>query len=203
MGQRASPIRNPSACEPPDVMSGRCHGNDRKRKMLQALKSLLDELGGRAAPRQRAFESSDYRLAAAALLVHLASIDGEFDDKEKARLQQVVEARFGLDYREARELIENAWESEREAVDLFRFTSVLKRTLDEQGRREVVAMLWDMAYADGTVHEFEENVVWRVAELLGVSTRDRVGLRQDAKGGTKDDAAGVDARPTSGPWSKV
>jgi len=171
--------------------------------MLQALKSLLDELGGRAAPRQRAFESSDYRLAAAALLVHLASIDGEFDDKEKARLQQVVEARFGLDYREARELIENAWESEREAVDLFRFTSVLKRTLDEQGRREVVAMLWDMAYADGTVHEFEENVVWRVAELLGVSTRDRVGLRQDAKGGTKDDAAGVDARPTSGPWSKV
>jgi hypothetical protein len=31
------------------------------------------------------------------------------------------------------------------------------------------------------VHEFEENVVWRVAELLGVSTRDRVLLRREVR----------------------
>jgi uncharacterized tellurite resistance protein B-like protein len=199
----AAPFRNPSDRR---RHAGSLAWQPSKRLMLQALKSFLDELGGGAAPRQRAFEAGDYRLAAAALLVHLASIDGEFADKEKARLQQVVEARFGLDYQEARELIENAWESEREAVDLFRFTSVLKRTLDEQGRREVVALLWDMAYTDGTVHEFEENIVWRVAELLGVSTRDRVGLRQGAKDMAqdiaKDDAASIDARPPLGPWSK-
>jgi uncharacterized tellurite resistance protein B-like protein len=28
------------------------------------------------------------------------------------------------------------------------------------------------------VHEFEANLVWRAAELLGVSTRDRVLLRK-------------------------
>ena len=44
-------------------------------------------------------------------------------------------------------------------MDLFRFTSVLKRMLDEDGRLQVVAMLWNMAYADGTINEFEENVV--------------------------------------------
>lgn len=55
---------------------------------------------------------------------------------------------------------------------------MLKRRLDPDGRIQVVGMLWDMAHADGAVHEFEENVVWRVAELLGVSTRDRVELRR-------------------------
>lgn len=147
--------------------------------MLDALKNFINELTGDAPTAK--VEAADYQLAAAALLVHIASIDGEFDDDERARIQQLVEARFGLSAGAARQLIEAAWESEREAVDLYRFTSVLKRRLDADGRLAVVGMLWDMAHADGAVHEFEENVVWRVAELLGVSTRDRVLLRREVR----------------------
>ncbi|GLI92480.1 TerB family tellurite resistance protein [Methylocystis echinoides] len=148
--------------------------------MFDALKSLISELTGET-PAPRPLEAADYQLAAAALLVHIASIDGEFDDDERARIQQLIEERFGLPPGEARALIADARESEREAVDLYRFTSVLKRRLDEDGRRQVVGMLWDMAHADGSVHEFEENVVWRVAELLGVSTRERVELRREVR----------------------
>ena len=147
--------------------------------MLDALKNFINELTGDA-PSTRV-DSADYQLAAAALLVHIASIDGDFDEDERARIQQLVEARFGLSAAAARQLIEAAWASEREAVDLYRFTSVLKRRLDADGRLAVVGMLWDMAHADGAVHEFEENVVWRVAELLGVSTRDRVMLRREVR----------------------
>lgn len=159
--------------------------------MLDVLRNFLDDISG-ASAKPRPFEAADYRLAAAALLVHLASIDGEFDAGEKVLLQRLVESRFGLASADARALIAAAAESEREAVDLYRFTSVLKRMLDEDGRHAVIGMLWEMAYADGEVHEFEENVIWRVAELLGVSTRDRVALRQAAKD------AGGPAAP--GPW---
>lgn len=148
--------------------------------MLDALKSFIAELTGET-EKAKPFESADYQLAAAALLIHIASIDGDFDADEKARVQQLVETRFGLPPEEARTLIGHAYESEREAVDLYRFTSVLKRRLDEEGRRQVIGMLWDMAHADGSVHEFEENVVWRVAELLGVSTRERVELRREVR----------------------
>lgn len=148
--------------------------------MFDALKSFISELTGET-ERPSPFEAADYQLAAAALLVHIASIDGEFDEDEKARIQHLVEIRFGLPPDEARALIQNAFESERESVDLYRFTSVLKRRLDEDGRKQVIGMLWDMAHADGSVHEFEENVVWRVAELLGVSTRERVELRREAR----------------------
>jgi uncharacterized tellurite resistance protein B-like protein len=171
--------------------------------MFDSLKTFLGDLS-RGAPRESHFEAADYQLAAAALLVHLASVDGEFDDKERARLQSIVETRFGLGKAQARELIAHAAESERDSVDLFRFTSVLKRMLDEDGRRQVVAMLWDMAYADGTIHEFEENVVWRVAELLGVSSRERVNLKQDARAEAEDLAKEKPSpeSPPPGPWSK-
>lgn len=159
--------------------------------MFDALKSLISELTGEAAP-PRPLESADYQLAAAALLVHIASIDGDFDESERARIQQLVEARFGLAPDAARALIEDAFQSEREAVDLYRFTSVLKRRLDEDDRKQVIGMLWDMAHADGAVHEFEENVVWRVAELLGVSTRERVELRREVRESL--------AQPIENPW---
>ena len=39
-------------------------------------------------------------------------------------------------------------------------------------------MMWEIVYADGRVSEFEDNLIWRAADLLGVSTRERVELRQ-------------------------
>jgi uncharacterized tellurite resistance protein B-like protein len=44
-------------------------------------------------------------------------------------------------------------------------------------------MMWELVYADGKVSEFEENVVWRAADLLGVSSRERIDLRHRVAGG--------------------
>ena len=76
--------------------------------------------------------------------------------------------------------------------------------LDEPGRRKVIEMMWDIAYADGKAGEFEENVVWRVAELLGISSRERIALRQEVAAaqaqpsGAPQPAA---AEEFVGPWS--
>jgi uncharacterized tellurite resistance protein B-like protein len=37
-------------------------------------------------------------------------------------------------------------------------------------------MMWEIAYADGDVDEFERNLIWRAADLLGISSRDRIEL---------------------------
>jgi uncharacterized tellurite resistance protein B-like protein len=42
----------------------------------------------------------------------------------------------------------------------------------------VVEMMWEMVYADGHVSEFERNLIWRAADLLGVSSRERIELGQ-------------------------
>ena len=51
------------------------------------------------------------------------------------------------------------------------------RSVDEEGRLRIVEMMWELVYADGQVSEFEDNVVWRAADLLGVSSRDRIDLK--------------------------
>jgi uncharacterized tellurite resistance protein B-like protein len=56
------------------------------------------------------------------------------------------------------------------------------RVLDQQGRLRVVEMLWEVAFVDGSVSEFEDNVMWRVADLLAISAHDRIALRQRVAG---------------------
>ena len=74
-------------------------------------------------------------------------------------------------------LIASAMLVEGEAVDLYHFTSVIMRSVNEEGRLRIVEMMWELVYADGQVTEFEDNVVWRAADLLGVSSRDRIELK--------------------------
>ena len=147
--------------------------------MLQSLKDLFADLtaGHRASG---GFGETDYRLAAAALLIHVIAIDGEVSDVELRKLTALLKAQFELDDAAVTELIEAATAAEREAIDLYHFTSLLNRSLDEAGKARVVEMMWQLVYADGRVNEFEENVIWRAADLLGVSSRERIALRQRA-----------------------
>jgi uncharacterized tellurite resistance protein B-like protein len=145
--------------------------------MLAELKEFFSELIEGQKP-QHQFAENDYRRAAAALLVHVATLDGDLTDAKRRTLHAILETQYGLDPAATDELIAAATQDDREAVDFYHFTSLLMRTLDEAGRLRVVEMLWEMVYADGNVSEFEQNVMWRVADLLAVSSRDRIVLRE-------------------------
>jgi uncharacterized tellurite resistance protein B-like protein len=144
--------------------------------MLDGLRQFIADIVSPDA-QDRAFDETDYRLAATALLVHVVSLDGEPSAIEKRKLHSLIESRFKLDPGTADRLIASAMRVEGEAVDLFHFTSVIMRSVDEEGRLKIVEMMWELVYADGQVSEFEDNVVWRAADLLGVSSRDRIDLK--------------------------
>jgi uncharacterized tellurite resistance protein B-like protein len=131
---------------------------------------------------QAQFGDDDYRVAAAALLVHVATLDGLLSEAERKRLVDLAKARFDLDAEKADELVTAAQAADREAVDFYRFTRILMRTLDDAGRERIVEMMWEMALNDGAVTEFEDNVIWRIADLLAVSGPQRIGLRQRVAG---------------------
>ena len=145
--------------------------------MLDGLRQFIADVVSPTAHGNRAFDDTGYRLAATALLVHVISLDGEPTELEKRKLHTLIESSFGLDRGTADQLIASATLVEGEAVDLYHFTSVIMRSVNEEGRLRIVEMMWELVYADGQVSEFEDNVVWRAADLLGISSRDRIDLK--------------------------
>lgn len=158
---------------------------DRLRSLVRALVEHDDE---------PSFAPDSPRLAAAALMFHVIQADGVLLEAERERFAAVLREEFGIDGEALDDLMSAAEAAEGEAVDLYRFTSVLMQTHDEARRIAFVEMLWEMVYADGRRHELEDNIVWRVAELLGVSNRDRVLMRQrvQARHGLSADGDGDD-----------
>lgn len=143
--------------------------------MFEQFQRFIQSLGGEE---QSEITSDDPRVAAAALFFHVIDADGVSEPAEREKLSELLERQYALDKAELRKLIDAGKQAEDESVDFYTFTSVLKRSLDAEQRVKFIELLWELVYADGERHELEDNVVWRVAELLGVSDRDRVLMRQ-------------------------
>ena len=158
--------------------------------MFEKLREFIAEVVSPGAQDQQ-FDDTGYRLAATALMIHVISLDGEPSAIEKDKLHSLIETRFGLDPGTADRLIAAATLVEGEAVDLYHFTSVIMRAVDETGRVRIVEMMWELVFADGKVSEFEENVVWRAADLLGVSSQERIELKRRSAGGAATSDATV------------
>lgn len=148
--------------------------------MLSAIRSFIADITGSDEKRRR-FSADDHRLASAALLYHVIAIDGTVSESERDRLHDLLAARYGLGSEETETLIREAEIADQESVDLFRFTQVLKDHAEEADRESIIAMMWDLVFQDGTLHEFEDNTIWRVAELLGVSSEVRLKLKRSAR----------------------
>lgn len=118
------------------------------------------------------------QLATAALLIRASLIDGKEDAAETERLRGLLAKRFDLSDAQTEELIARGRARDAEAVDLYGHTRILTEHLDAQGRGDMVEMLWEIVLSDETIDDFEANLVWRVSELLHISTRERVILRK-------------------------
>ncbi|MDW6022116.1 TerB family tellurite resistance protein [Mesorhizobium sp. BAC0120] len=148
--------------------------------MLDRLISFLKNLP-EAGSSRRLPSAEDPRVAAAALMFHVVNADGVLQDVEKAKLRSVLSEAYSVTGGELDALIAAGEEADREAIDLYAFTRVLKRHLDADQRLQFIGLLWTMAYADGRADELEDNTVWRIAELIGVDSRDRIAARQHIK----------------------
>jgi uncharacterized tellurite resistance protein B-like protein len=148
-----------------------------KSAMFGLLKSFISSLADDARQADQ-FATGRCRLAAAALLIRVATVDGEMSEAKRAKLHAVLKPAFQLDNLVTARLIDDAAAADRGAIDLYHFTRQLNDSLDDEGRRRLIRMMWEVAFVDGTANEFASNIVWRAADLLGVPSRQRIALRQ-------------------------
>ena len=122
-------------------------------------------------------------LAAAALMVECARIDGEFDEEERDEICRAVMDQLVLDGETAECLVALAERREDEVWHDWLFTEAIKTSFDEHDRLAVIRRLWEVALADGTIHPFEEHLIARIASELkipeeAVSRRLTIALRR-------------------------
>ncbi|WP_075291659.1 TerB family tellurite resistance protein [Pararhizobium arenae] len=145
--------------------------------MFDRFRSFLESLAGNGTDK---IAADDPRIAVMALCIQVMEADGEILDSERRKVRMMIKEHYGLDDAALDALIAAGETAESEAIDFFRFTSEIKRHFSEEQRIDLIGMLWEIVYSDGKRSEMEDHVIWRIADLLGVSGRDRVLKRQEA-----------------------
>ena len=141
----------------------------------------IQELLGLGNETTEAGEAVDgVQLAAAALLVEVATVDRDFDDAERARILAFVQERFSLEDEIAAQLLSKAESEVEGSVQLYAITSAIRQGLSYEDRVELMECLWHVAYADGEADPFEDQLMRRIGELIYVTDRDRGETRKKA-----------------------
>jgi uncharacterized tellurite resistance protein B-like protein len=126
-------------------------------------------------------ERERHHLAAAALLVEAARVDGHLGDDERAAVERLLATRLGVAAADVAALMRDALVSAETAADWQGFTRVLKDAFDAEGRVALIEMLWEVIERDGRVDVLEAALMRRVPALLYVSDRDNALARRRAR----------------------
>ena len=137
--------------------------------MVEAIREFFDKYIKPAdAPTPRDSRDS-VRIAAAALLIEMTRMDEKISEVERARVRRLVQEDFGLGAEETAELLRLAETRAQEATDYFQFTTLIKNHMTPEQKERLIEHLWEVAYADGELHPYEEHLVRKIADLLYVS----------------------------------
>jgi uncharacterized tellurite resistance protein B-like protein len=140
---------------------------------------VLALLSGREAP---ALDkgADEFELAVAALLIEAARMDESFAEAERATIERLLAARFGLQPDAVRALVEEADRLVRDSAQLFPFTRQVCKRMRPEERVGILEMMWEVAYADGVLDPHEDMLLRRVAGLIHVTDKERAAARRRA-----------------------
>jgi len=145
------------------------------------LKSIDKMMGTISAPSTSDTDrAAAIQFAAAVLLIDVARVDHEYDEQEFDRVLHLVEKHFEIDSQAAVELVNRAEDRAERVVSVNEFTQFLHRRLDEREKEGIVSLLWQVAYADGHLHPYENSLVLRISDLLYVKRARCQRLKFDA-----------------------
>ena len=96
------------------------------------------------------------------------------------RAQQPLRDRERADLVVGDALLAQARDKARVSVSLHEYTGTLHNSLDADGKRELITMLWQVAWANGRVDKYEEHLLRRLVDLLHIPMADYIRAREAA-----------------------
>jgi len=149
--------------------------------MLRALKDFFEQHTGGATSAASADTRHALEVAAAALLVEIARIDGAMQPSERAAVLRAIHEKFALTDTEADNLLALAEREVKQAEGYYPFTSLINQNFSQEQKEYLIELMWRAAYADSELSAHELHLMRKVAGLLYVSDNAYILAKMRAK----------------------
>ena len=117
------------------------------------------------------YNRSDLQLLSG-LMIEAANIDGHVDQKEVNKISKVLIDTFNEEPSAVEEELKKCLNELGEHKSFHSFTSQINQSFSNEKKIILLEILWEIILADGKVHDFESNLIRRLAGLLYISDVD-------------------------------
>ncbi len=108
----------------------------------------------------------------AGLLVEAAMADGELDSDERRQIARVLHGQLELGEATVGKMIDDALASHEARVEIHGLTRAIRAETEPEDRVAIMEMAWMVVLADGELHDYEAQLMRRLAGLLYVDDID-------------------------------
>lgn len=129
----------------------------------------------------------ELQIATAAMLIEMMHMDNQVLPDEHALVQRVVASQFDLSTGAADALIYKAEQQLHKATDYYQFTRLLNKGFTHEQKVKLIKCLWEVAFVDGHLDEYEDYMVRKVSDLLHLSHAELIKMRNQVKDAVDDE----------------
>ena len=132
--------------------------------MIKLLKNILNN--------QDSKEDKDYNEnleLLSGLMIEAAYTDGQIDKSELDKIKLSLVNIFQEDINEVNLVLEKAEKNKNNSKSLHHYTSYINKNFDSDKKILLIEVLWEIVLSDGEIHDFESNLIRRLAGLLYIS----------------------------------
>lgn len=149
--------------------------------MLGIFKKYFDGSGENRSGEGKEDKETKLKTATCVILLETATADDIFSEEEQRKVIEILKTRFGMSDEEVKELIEESRKARAEATDLWYFTNLINEDLDNEEKYELMELVWEVIYSDGTLDKFENYVAHKLFNMLRIDHSKFIELKLKVK----------------------
>ncbi len=124
---------------------------------------------------------SGLSVATAVLFLEMAYADFNLSPEEETKISTLLQDFFSLDGQQVSELIRVAREKRESRTDIWLFTNQIKKSFSRPQKQCLLENLWRLVYADGYMDKYEEALMRKITNLIGMTHGEMIEARQLAR----------------------
>ena len=103
------------------------------------------------------------------LMIEAAYTDGQIDDIELNKIKNSLINIFDEDSSDVELVLNEALRNKNNSKSLHHYTSYINKNFSEDRKLLLIEALWEIVLSDGEIHDYESNLIRRLAGLLYIS----------------------------------
>ena len=125
------------------------------------------------------------RVATSVVLLEAATADSNFSPQEQEKIIEILKSRFQMNDESVKELIDKSEQERENSTDLWYFTDLINENLNNEEKYNLMELVWEVIYSDGTLDKFENYIAHKLLNMLNLDHSKFIELKLKVKNETE------------------